>query len=443
MKNLIGRIMAVFAVVSAAALTSPLAAAQENTVTLEGLVWFDRNANGVVDEGEPPLAGGRGVRVFNGKEFIGEYGTDANGRYKVEGLLNTQLSIFSHNTDVYEATTTSSFFPTGGGTFDFGIRGGTVRGFSFVDFDKDGTRQTHESDVPAPSTLRLVTDCVDDPVGVGCVDGVDVAPPTRGVNGEYAFNDVPLGLQSLVVADRRPELKLAQPLTEYDVDPESRRKGVVVRVGETTRADVRYVPLDIDFVVGEPRVEPAKDAYRIGDEVTMTVSVTNRGEAADKATFVMFGSTPHFVAASDALVVRHPGQDFELRDMLEVGQTVEFSLTYRLDNPEFDRFHLFARPVSVLNRRDVNTRDNHAIVLLEYLPAEPTTTPPTDTTTTTAPTSTTTATTTTTNVAMVQAGGSGLASTGATPLPFLAIGVLLLVGGGALTFLAARRRRRA
>jgi hypothetical protein len=434
-KNLTGRVAAVLTAVSAVALTSPLAVAQEDTVTLEGLVWFDRNANGVVDAGEPPLANGRAVRVFNGKEFIGEYGTDANGRYKVEGLPNTQLSIYNHNTDIYEATTTSSFFPHGGGTFDFGIRGGTVQAFSYVDFNLDGVKSAYEEEVPGDQPLRLTYYGL---ISGGEPDkGVVMPAPTRGANGEFTFSDVPLGEHVLGADNRWPDLKLAPPLVDHDIDPVTRQKAIVVREAETTRVDARYTYPDADFVAGAAKLVPGKDGYRPGDEVELVVPITNKGEAADKPSFLLLGAVPRVVSTSANVVAVGPAE-FALRDLMAVDETVEVRVKFVLDDPEVEQFHLFIDPVSALNHRDVDRKNNHAIVPVTYLPAEPTTTPPTGTTTTTAP-----PTPTTTSTAVIVAGGRGLANTGAAPLPFLGIGVLLLIGGGALTFLAARRRRRA
>ncbi|QQQ76319.1 hypothetical protein IOD16_35755 [Saccharothrix sp. 6-C] len=412
-----------------ATLTSPFAVAQENTVTLEGLVWFDRDADGVVDPGEPPLADGRGVDVYDVSDKsrpIGQFRTDANGRYRATGLPDVPLAIYNYSTELYEATTPATYNPVrGGGTFDFGFRGGTVRGSSFEDTNRDGVRQGNEEDVPGAPTVRLIH-------GV-----VDVKPATRGVDGEYEFTDVPVGDQVTIVGDDAPELKLAPAVTEYDVDPATRAKKVVVRAGETTRVDVRYTHLDADFVAGTPRLEPARDTYRVGDVVTFVVPVTNRGEASDIPDMVVFGSTPEFVAAGDGVSVVTPGQDFRLSERMAVGATVDVRLTYRLDDPAFGRFHLFVRPISALAHKETNVDDNHAIVPLKYTTGEqpPTTTPPT-----TAPVTTTT--TTVPAVARVSGDGSGLASTGATPLPWLAIGGLLL-GAGALALLAARGRRRA
>ncbi|MEV8441448.1 SdrD B-like domain-containing protein [Actinosynnema sp. NPDC051121] len=432
MRNLIGRFAALFTAVGVAALVSPLAVAEENTVTLEGLVWFDRNANGVVDAGEPPLANGRGVEVYDvaTKSLIKAYGTDANGHYKAEGLPDVPLTVHTPNTDVFEATTPATFNPvTGGGRFDFGVRGGTVRGFSFNDANRDGVRQTYESDVPGAPTVRLV----------GGKD--DRAPATRGVNGEYEFRDVPVGtwLPMSIVADVAPELKLADPVTEFDIDPGTRQKPFVVRAGETARVDVRYTYLDADFVAGTPRLEPAEDAYRLGDVVTLVVPVTNKGEAPDNPVMVVFDSTPEFVSAGDGVEVITPGQEFRLTGPMAVGATVDVRLTYRLDKPEFEQFHLLIRPFSALGHRETNFKDNHAIVPLKYASGEQSTTTTPPTTTTASPT-----TTTTTTPAAVQVAGSssGLAGTGAAPFPLVAIGGLLL-GAGALTFLAARRRRRA
>ncbi|XVS64324.1 hypothetical protein ACQPYE_39810 [Actinosynnema sp. CA-299493] len=413
-----------------AALSSPLAVAEENTVTLEGLVWFDRDADGVVDPGEPPLANGRGVDVYDVRDKshpIGQYGTDANGRYRAAGLPDVPLAIYNYNTELYEATTPATVNPvSGGGTFDFGFRGGTVRGSSFQDANRDGVRQAFEDDVPGAPTVRLVR------------GGVDVKPATRGVGGEYEFTDVPVGDQVAIVADDAPELKLAPAVAEHDVDPATHAKKIVVRAGETTRVDVRYTHLDADFVAGAPRLEPAKDAYSVGDVVTLVVPVTNRGEAADIPEMVVFGSTPEFVGAGDGVSVVTPGQEFRTSSRMAVGETVDVRLTYRLDDTAFEQFHLLIRPFSALGHKETNFADNHAVVPLEYTTGEQptTTTPPV---TTTVPTATTTS---APAVADVSGDGSGLADTGATPLPWLAIGGLLL-GAGALTFLAARGRRRA
>jgi hypothetical protein len=429
-RNPIGRLAAILVAVSAAALTGPLALAQDDTVTLDGLVWFDRDADGVVDAGEPPLVDQLPVGVYNAstKELIGEYRTDANGRYRAAGLPDVPLAIYNRNAGIFEATTKATFNPvTGGGTFDFGVRGGTVRGFSFYDVDRDGVRQTSESDVPGAPTVRLIRHT---PAG-----DVEVAPATRGVNGEYEFTDVPVGSDGSIVADKAPELKLAPPVSEHDVDPATRRKDIVVRAGETTRVDVRYTYLDADFVAGTPRLEPAEDAYRLGDVVTFVVPVTNKGEAPDNPVMVVFDSTPEFLSAGDGVEVITPGQEFRLTGPMAVGATVDVRLTYRLDKPEFEQFHLLVRPFSALGHRETNFKDNHAIVPLKYATGEQ----PTTTTTTTTPSSTTT---TTPAVVQVAGGSSGLASTGAAPFPLAAIGGLLL-GAGALAFLAARRRRRA
>src|SRR5690554_2898977 len=47
-------------------------------VTARGVVYQDRNGNGVRDEGEPGLAG---IRVSNGVDIVA---TDDQGRYEIE-----------------------------------------------------------------------------------------------------------------------------------------------------------------------------------------------------------------------------------------------------------------------------------------------------------------------------------------------------------------------
>ena len=436
MHSLTGRLAALFTAVGVATLASPLAVAQENTVTLEGLVWFDRDADGVVDAGEPPKSYGWGVRVFNATtdEFIGEYGTGADGRYRAE-VPDVPLAIHSHNAERFESTTKATFSPvSGGGTFDFGVRGGTVQGFDFVDANRDGVKQSDEEQVPGDQAVSLFfySGGLEGP-------GTIVPQPTRGPDGGFAYQDLPFGDYKLVAADKSPRFMIAPPLPGgHDVDPVTRERAVRVPSVDPVRADARYARPNGDFEVGEPRLEPAREAYRVGDVVTLTVTVTNRGETPDKPSFVVFGSTPEFLSANDALEVVTPGQDFRTRDALAVGAKVDVRLEYRLTDPEFDEFHLFARPISAFGIKDVDVRNNHAVVPLEYLADEPTTSTTPAPETTTAPTSTTTA----DAAVQVANGGSGLADTGATPLPWAAIGGLLL-GAGALTFLAARRRRRA
>ncbi|MGM1058822.1 hypothetical protein [Saccharothrix sp. Mg75] len=432
MRNLIGRVAAVLVAAAAVTTTGGIAQGQGGTVTIEGLVWFDRDANGRFDEGEQPLSNGRAVRVFehDTKAFIGEYGTDANGRYRVEGLPDVKLAIYNPNTDRYEATTDAQFFGSGSRTLDFGIRGGTVEVSTFIDADQDGTRQTWEREVEGGEPIRLIFDRVDRPA------------PVRGADNVLVFHDLPFGEHLLLAPEQRPFFELAPVLTERDVDPATYRKAFHVDPGTTTRVDVRYVRPDSDWSVGAARLEPAKDVYQVGDEVEFVVSVTS-GAVQDQTSVFMFKDPGELLSLSDNLVDAGAGE-FVMAAPVEPNTTSEFRLRYRVTDLEVEQLHLFVDLISRRSLPDPDSKDNHAFLPIEVVerttttpPAEPTTTAPANPTDPVAPTTTTTA------AAVAQTGpGGGLAGTGAAPFALLVAGALL-VGGGSLALLAARRRRRA
>ncbi|MBP2339786.1 hypothetical protein JOF41_005964 [Saccharothrix coeruleofusca] len=417
MKNVLRRVAGLTAVL--VVVGSGTAVAQDGA-TIEGLVWFDRNGNGRVDEGEPPLANGRGVRVFQGKQFIGEYGTDANGRYRATGLPASGLTIFSHNTDVYAATTESALYDKGAGAYDFGVRGGTVTGLAYVDANRDGVKQDGERPLQAPHRL-----------------GDRTATTT---DGGYRVEDVPEGEHAFQAADLRRLSLVDSP----ELDWSTGAGKVFVGKGGEVRLDTRYFEPRGDFAVGPLVVTPAKDVYALNDEVEVVVTLTNKGDAPDSTSFVMASLAARLVSASDQVTITYPelGGEFELKQRLAPGASVDVRLRYALDQADIESFHVIVRLGAF---GDVNFADNVSVRPISV--RVPSSTAP-STTTTAAPTSTTgpsttAAPTTSTTPAAVAGGGrnsTGLARTGAAPLPFLVIGGLLL-GGGVLTYLAARRRR--
>ncbi|WP_433266582.1 hypothetical protein ACQPZF_41240 [Actinosynnema sp. CS-041913] len=412
------------------ALTAGTAGAQEDTATLEGVLWFDRNENNVWEAGEPAHRNSRGVRIVDAasRAVLGEFPTDAQGRYRAEGLPKVDLDVEVVEADLYRVGPARKK----PGTVDFGLVGGTVEGKLFVDQNEDGVHQPDEWDLAVAATLRLTR------------GPVELPPPGVLGEGGYVFRDLPAGEYVLEAADKEPAAHLAAPLTDQDIDPATRRKTVTVPVAGAGRADVRYVWQTIDFAMGKPSLTPAKDTYALGDEVELTVDVTNLGPVADRAKFTMFELWAAR-SVSDSLVMAADGQHFELRDPLQPGGTVRIAIRYVLDSADIDQFHLFSWPMSAQNFQDFDTSNNHAIVPIKVSTgttptssATPTSTP----TTTATPGTDTSATATTTAAVVAVANEGGLASTGASPGVFAVLGGLLL-GGGALTYLAARRRRRA
>ena len=402
-----------WAAVLSAALTAALnsTAWADDPVVVEGLVWFDRNANGVVDEGEPPLANGRAVRVFNGatKEFIGEFGTDATGRYRAS-VPDVPLAIYNHNTDVYRATTKSSFFPKeGGGTFDFGIRGATVWGHSFWDVNQDGVKQDDERALPQPGTGEPYS-----------LDGRLAEHP--GLDGIQRIHDVPDGEHTF--SPGKPgaaeSLILSEPLNDHDLDWRQPSRKVLVAGGHDVRLDARYFAAEYDPALGPLGVTPDRDTYAVGDVLEVVVPLHNRGNAPVR---IGLQATSRFeVVRVDGAVEPWLGI-WQTREHVPAGERVDVTVTLKLTEPVHEvRFR------AVIAESDVDTANNESFVEFTMAGA------PTTTTTTTVPTTTTAA------PVVVAGNDGGLAETGASPGMFLITGGLL-VGGGALTYLAARRRR--
>ncbi|ATE57769.1 hypothetical protein [Actinosynnema pretiosum] len=379
------------------------ALAQDGEV-LDGLIWFDRNGNGVVDAGEPALASGKGVRVFNAatKEHIGDYGTDANGRYRATGLpAGVPLAIYNANTDRYATTTPSSVFRTGGATLDFGIRGGVVTGSAFVDADRDGVRDAGERELQPAHRLGGLT-----------------------ATGSYRVEDVPEGDHELVLADLR-----AQGLLPSAVTAE-----LFVGKGEQVRLDTPYFAPRADLVLGALKLGPDKPGARAtGDEVELSFAITNSGEAADGVRFTVDRPKAKLLSTGEGVVAE--GDGFALTAPLEPGATATARLRYALTDPTITGFRVVLAPGTSFG--DGDPSDNTAEVALSVT-APPSSTPPS--TTSTAPGSSTAPTTTAPPV-----GGAPkqLARTGAAPFWPLVTGLALLVAGLALHHAARTRRRRA
>lgn len=165
------------------------AAAQAPTTTFGGSVWFDRDGDGAVDDGEP----GRAGAVVKAKGAGGEFAalTAADGKYRFRDIPFGAYEI-SH-TDPAFATTTPTAFKivlSAATTPDpalFGIRGATICGTVWRDANEDGLRQDGEPVIPN-STVGLES------------DGSNYA--NSGVDGQYCLTDVRAGHQVLGANDR-------------------------------------------------------------------------------------------------------------------------------------------------------------------------------------------------------------------------------------------------
>ncbi|MEV6240666.1 hypothetical protein [Lentzea sp. NPDC051838] len=420
----------VFAVAMTAALVLPVvatsAAAQDETITVEGVIFLDRNFNEKYDAGETVRANGPGVQVKNKDgEKVAEFGTDANGRYKAVLPKASQYLVLNMDKDGFN-TPFAARVVTENTTLDFPVWGSFIDGFSFVDTNGDGVKQADEQ----PSTGEIK-------VSGKAIDGTQVDATTKpGVDGSYRF-ELKEGAYTVTAPDlARSELAIAKPLGANDIDWVT---GQAKAGARNTRIDIRYFKPKADAAIEEFTVTPDKDVYTVGDQVDIRIKLANRGDNPGKLSFLVFLPTGKILSHSKN-VVGEDG-DFETVAPLLPGEslTVEVKAEFTApEDPKEPNINLgpYVRPW-VGGHKDVE-RGNQGSKFSKRVQVveKSTTTSPSETTTTTSPTSTTT-----TTPAVAKAGNkTGLASTGASPLGFLALGSVLLAAGLSAFFVARRRR---
>lgn len=430
MNKLVGRIAATMTAALAVAAMGGTAAAQDEKITIEGLIFFDRNSTAKYDAGDGLRTSGPGVRVMNldTREVVATVKPGADGRYKVENLpKGPKYSLFALDTYYYVGTNRTTWeLSEGRADADFPIRGVTVRGFTFVDANGDGVRQPDEQTLPGASGPRARL------VGKGG-DGTDVdvdASPTAD-DASFRIDDLPAGKYDFIAPDfRYRQLSLAKPKSDVDVDWVTGVKKLEVGNGQDVRIDTRYFKPVGDFVASTPVITPAKDTYNVDEEVDVLLRIKNNGQAPDKTSFVLASFAAKTLATTpNVKAIDNRNDEFEFVNRLLPGETADVKLRIKLNSTELEAVHLIVRPSP--DYRDVKFSDNVAIKPIKVV--VPSTTSPTETTTPT--------TTTTTTTAVIAAPKkSGLASTGASPLGFIGIGGLLLAIGALVTVLARKRR---
>lgn len=409
-----------FAVATTAALAltavgAPAFAQDEAKISIEGLAWLDRNGNRAHDQGEVVLAneqGGTIVKVSSG-EVAATYSTDANGRYKVENLPAGKYRVELPAIARYNSSTSHPIErTTEGGTVNVRLYGSRVWGDSYVDANQDHTRQADEQ-LLSPGTLN----------------GTPVPMPDD--KGHFVVDDLPFGDYTFVAADHADKkLRLGD---ETNIDKVTRTEKFKLETFANFRSyDLRHVAIKGDFAVDVPVLTPAKDVYVLGDEADVVIKISNKGEVAEKASFVLASYDAETLSHSDNVVAyNHTGFEFESKDPIAPGKSIDVKLRVRFTSTEIESLHVIVRPSKYFKDP---FKDNVAVRKLKVV--EKSTAVPTSPSETTAPTTTTT----TTVPAVAKAGNSGLASTGASPLGFIALGGLLLAAGAGV-FLVARRRR--
>ncbi|MCR3746880.1 SdrD B-like domain-containing protein [Lentzea californiensis] len=412
-----------FAVATTAALvltaTGAPALAQDETISITGRVFLDHNGNGTFDAGDGVQIGGPGVRITDADGRTTDLPVGPSGRYRVQKLLKAAYEVETLN--VVNYTTTKSSFTTSETVTDgdFALVGQVAKGVAYVDANGDGTKQADEK--PVTEGLRVTGNAKDG-------SPVDVTR-TAGADGAYRF-DLPLGGYTLTAPLLNSEgLVLGKPNAVTDIDWAT---GARELTGQTEQVDLRYITAAANLTV-KGALSPAKATYVVGEEITAKVQLINTGNAPVLPMIGLGGFHAKLIRYSDSLAAETDTQ-FELKRKIVPGETLEIELTFTPTGTDFAGLHLVVFD-TMRGLKDVDSSDNMLQIATKVVEKGAETTTPVTSTTTAAPA------TTTTTPAVAQAGNkAGLASTGASPLGFLAIGALLLAAGTSAFFLARRRR---
>jgi protocatechuate 3,4-dioxygenase beta subunit len=179
---------------------------QAITASVGDRVWFDTNANGTQDAGEPGVSNIL-VTLYNSSSVaVASRYTDANGNYLftdvVPGTYTVGVSlppamVFTANNGAVSIASNSDINPANGRTASFTVNAGdqityvdagiktqqtangSIGDFVWNDLNKDGVQDAGEPGI-AGTTVRLVN----------ATTNTVVATTTTDINGKYIFNDV-------------------------------------------------------------------------------------------------------------------------------------------------------------------------------------------------------------------------------------------------------------
>lgn len=418
------------------------AAAQAPTGTLGGSVWFDRDGDGAVDDGERGRAGAVVKASGAGGEFT--VLADANGKYTFQNLPFGAYDI-SHSDPAFANTTPTSRKVTvaAGQAVDpvlFGVRGASICGTVWRDANGDGKRQADEPRIPN-SLIGLETD--------------QTNYTNSDADGKYCLNDIRAGRHTLGANDRL----LFTPREGWTRDGQDSKFSFVngrsipvdVAAGATVenfdagyqigKMDVRTTQL---LLIWGGTTYDLKDpntslSIQVGDEFTIVGGVLPEGNVAEQLRASL--TLPDGLKIVD----RFGGMQSHI-----YGQKVDGYFTERR-YPGLVEFvgaqvrveHAFAAGEIKLEAAqsiygETNLDNNVLTVPFHAIEAEG------------GPSATTAPTTTTVAAGVVQAGmpraqiaktsaTASLADTGANPMPILGAGVGLLAAGGAAMWFTRRR----
>lgn len=303
-------------------------AAAQDQVTFEGLAWFDRNGNGTVDAGEPEAEFSCPVEVVDNStgQYVTSGCTNGFGRYSVTVPAGPEYRLES--TRSYVVTTEPVVLRKESGTFDVGLRGGTVTGQAFADLNANGAKDAGEPAVKA-----------------GKLDGYDVA---QDAEGRFVIENLWLGQHRFEAADNRADgyVAIGQRETSF----------VISDVDQPTSIDARYAKPRGNIAVEGFAWTPSKGTWVVGEVVDAKFTIANRGEVVEQPSFT-FGTWADKVLSHSDNFVRS-GAGYVLKDPLQPGQSVEIAVRTEFVKPGFQAMNVF---VQVSAEGEADTDDNRYI----------------------------------------------------------------------------------
>ncbi len=322
-----------FAVALATALAVTTAstgtAVAQSEITFDGLFWFDRNSNGVVDAGEPP-ASWHGVKVIDTAtdQQVASADADVFGRYSVSVPAGQEYRLETRSQGAYVQTTEPPRFLKESATVDFGLRGGTITGHAFADLNDNGVRDAGEPGAKA-----------------GKLDHRDIV---QDADGRFTVQDLGKFQHLFEAADNTAD--------GYVLIDERQKSEYITVDGfeEPKHVDVRYAkPYAGNLAVDSFRWTPNKGTYVVGEQVEATFVIANRGDVVERPSFWLGTWADKILSRSDNF--ERAGDRYVVKDPLQPGQSVEIRIRAEFAKPGFTAMNVI---VDVSPSGEANTSNN-------------------------------------------------------------------------------------
>jgi hypothetical protein len=258
------------------------AAAADESGSISGRLWFDRNQNQVRDTGEPGRTENGVVLLYRDGVLAGAYNTDEEGRYALTGLAAGAYRVTYAGADRYLATTPSTVDITlAAGEqagADFGVKGASISGSPWLDRDFDGLRDADEPDLD-PFSVSNPT----------YVTGPVFRWSEQDERGRYRVDDLPAGDGYVVHVIGPDGLALTKEGGDSDVDWITGESApLTLAPGEDVAGvDAGYAQVTGDTATTAATIDPNRRRFHVGEQFTVTLTLTNKGPVPDGINMTM------------------------------------------------------------------------------------------------------------------------------------------------------------